>query len=82
MSTLPASKARSNLYHLIDEVSLHHKPVLIIGKRHNAVLVSVSEEDWSSIQSTLYLLSIPNMRDSIRKGLKIPLSRCDKDAGW
>lgn len=80
MSTLPASKARSNLYHLIDEVSLHHQPVLITGKRHNAVLVS--EEDWSSIQATLYLLSIPNMRDSIRKGLKTPLSKCDRDAGW
>ncbi|MGD0465890.1 MAG: type II toxin-antitoxin system Phd/YefM family antitoxin [Gammaproteobacteria bacterium] len=80
MATLPASKARSNLYNLIDEVSICHKPILITGKRHNAMLVS--EDDWAALQETLYLLSIPNMRKSIRKGLETPLTKCDKELDW
>jgi antitoxin YefM len=65
--TINCTKARANLYRLIDEVSLSHNQILITGKEHNAVLVS--EEDWASIQESLYLLSIPGMRQSIIEGL-------------
>ncbi len=80
MTTLKATEARAMLYRLIDEAASSHKPVTITGKRSNAVLLS--EEDWNSIQETLYLLSITGMRESIRKGLKTPLSRCKKDINW
>jgi len=80
MSTHTASEARANLYRLIDEAASSHEPILITGKRHNAVLVS--EEDWAAIQETLHLLSIPGMRDSIREGLLTPVEECAKDAGW
>ena len=80
MSSLPASHARASLYHLIDEVSESHEPVLITGKRNNGILVS--EEDWNSIQETLYLVSIPGMRKSIVKGLKIPARKCSKKLKW
>ena len=65
MTSLTASQARGKLYRLIDEVALSHKPALITGKRSNAVLVS--EEDWSAMQETLYLLSMPGMGKSIQK---------------
>jgi PHD/YefM family antitoxin component YafN of YafNO toxin-antitoxin module len=45
----------------------HIKPLLISAKRNNAVLVS--EEDWEAIQETLFLLSVPGMRESIPEGL-------------
>jgi prevent-host-death family protein len=80
MSSLTASHARAELYNLIDEVSESHQPVLITGKRNNGVLVS--EEDWKSIQETLYLVSIPGMRESITKGLKTPLKKCSKKLNW
>ena len=51
-----------------------------MGKRHNAVLLS--EEDWAAIQETLYLLSIPGMRESIKKGLATPIEECEKDLDW
>ena len=57
-----------------------HEPITIIGKRSNAVLIS--EDDWRSIQETLYLLSIPGMGESIRKGLKEPVSKLSKKPGW
>jgi len=80
MPVLSASEARKRLYNLVDEVRETHQPVQIIGKRNTAFLVS--EEDWRAIEETLYLLSIPGMRDSIIEGLKTPVEECDKDPGW
>ena len=80
MKTLTATKARELLYRLIDETGQDHQPIHITGKRKNAVLVS--EEDWNSIQETLYLLSIPGMRESIREGLNTPVDECHGDLDW
>lgn len=80
MSTLTASEARAKLYRLIDEAAESHKPVHITGRRGNAVLVS--EGDWNAIQETLYLLSVPGMRESIKQGLGTPIDECAKDLDW
>lgn len=80
MTTLPAWKARANLYRLIDEAALNHQPVPITGKRHNAVLVSA--DDWASIQATQHLLSVPGMSESIREGLATPIEECGKALCW
>jgi len=80
MPTLTATEARSKLYQLIDETASAHEPILITGKRGNAVLVS--EEDWRAIQETLYLLNTPGMRESIREGLATPIEECSKDVEW
>ena len=80
MTTLTASKARQNLYKLLDRTASSHDPIQITGKRSNAVLIG--EEDWRAIQETLYLLSIPGMRESIRKGLKAPNSKFSKTLKW
>ena len=76
MNTLTASEARAKLYGLLDEAASSHEPILITGKRANAVLLA--EEDWRAIQGTLYLLSIPGMRESIRKGMKTPVKACSQ----
>jgi antitoxin YefM len=78
--TITASDARARLYALIDETATTHEPISIRGKRHEAVLVA--ESDWRAIQETLYLLSIPKLRESIRKGLKTPLAQCSAKPGW
>ena len=80
MTTLTATKARASLFHLIDETWEGHEPVQIKGRRHSAVLVS--EEDWRAIQETLYLLSIPGMRESIRKGLRTPIGKLAESIKW
>ena len=80
MTTLTASQARAKLYKLLDKVASSHEPIQITGKRNNAVLIA--EEDWRAIRETLYLLSIPKMRESIRKGLKTPLKECGKELEW
>jgi prevent-host-death family protein len=80
MTTMTASRARANLYKLLDQTAKDHLPIQITGKRTNGVLVS--EEDWRAIQETLYLLSIPGMRESIRKGLATPVSKLSKKIQW
>ncbi len=80
MTTLTASAARAKLYRLLDEAAESHEPIQITGRRSNGVLVS--EEDWRAIQETLYLLSIPGMRRSIRKGLKTPLKELSRTLKW
>lgn len=72
MNTVTASQARAGLYRLIDQTAETHRPVVISGKRANAVLVS--EEDWSAIQETVYLLSIPGMRESLKDAMAEPLA--------
>ena len=80
MTTIKATEARAQLYRLLDETAETHEPIQITGKRTNAVLIS--EEDWRAIQETLYLLSIPGMRESLRKGLKTPVEKCSEKPGW
>jgi len=80
MTILNASDARANLYRLIDQTNESHEPVIISGKRNNAVLLS--EDDWKAIQETLYLASIPGMRESIIEGMKEPLSESSKELPW
>ena len=80
MDTLTASEARANLYRLLDQTSETHQPITISGKRNSAVLVS--SEDWESIQETLYLLTVPGMRESIKEGMAEPIEDCSKELDW
>lgn len=80
MAIINATEARTKLYRLIDQTTISHEPIIITGKRGNAVLIS--EEDWRSIQETMYLLSIPGMRESIREGLATPVENCKEDIDW
>lgn len=80
MATLTATEARKRLYALVDDVAESHEPIQIVGKRNSAVLLS--EEDWRSIQETLYLSSVPGMRESIRNGLKTPVEECEEELDW
>lgn len=80
VSTTNATKARQNLFRLIDQVNDSHEPVLITGKKGSAVLVS--ESDWKAIEETLYLNSIPGMAASIREGIDTPTSDLDESLEW
>ncbi len=80
MAILKATDARADLYNLIDEAAESHQTIVITGKRNNAVLIS--ESDWNAVNETLYLLSVPGMRESIKKGLEEDVTTCSKDIEW
>lgn len=68
MRVITATSARANFFGLIDEAA--REPVLITSKRSNAVLVS--EDEWRSMEETLYLYSIPGMVESILEAKNTP----------
>lgn len=76
IKTVTATEARADLYRLMDTAREAGEPVQITGKRGNSVLIS--EDDWRAVQETLYLLSIPGMRESIRKGMEEPVDQCSE----
>ncbi len=80
MSIVESNEARSRFLELIDAAIASHEPIVIKGKRGNAVLIS--EDDWKSIQETIYLLNIPGMRESIRDGFAAPLEECTTEIEW
>lgn len=77
MKTISATAARADLYRVIDATISDHEPVQITAKRGNAVLVA--ESDWRAIQETLYLSSVPGMRDSILEGMREPITKCARE---
>ena len=80
MTTVNVTEARANLYKLIDNASVSHEPVVITGKRVNAVLLA--EDDWNAINATLYLLSVPGMRESIIEGMQENLAETSTELEW
>lgn len=78
--SISVTQARANIFKIIDEINQNHNPIIITGKKNDAVILSL--EDWNSIQETLYLLSIPNMRESIIEGLNTPIENCDTELEW
>ncbi|MFW8566114.1 type II toxin-antitoxin system Phd/YefM family antitoxin [Orrella sp. 11846] len=79
-TAITATEARANLYRLIDQTVESHQPIRIAGKRTSAVLIS--ETDWDAIQETLYLTSVPGMRESIKEGMAEPLEKSTKELDW
>ena len=77
---MSASKARENIFTLIDETALTHQPIIITGKRNNVVMMS--EEDYNAIQETFYLSSNPILKASIIDGLNTPLEECNDKIEW
>lgn len=77
---MTASQARANIYNLIDETAQTHNPVLITGKRNNVIMIS--QEDWSAIEETLYLNSIPALAQSIQDSMKAPDDEFSESIEW
>jgi prevent-host-death family protein len=77
---MTVSQVRADIYNVMDETAFTHEPILITGKRTNAVMLS--QEDWNAIQETLYLNSIPNMASSIKESMNAPDSEFSEDIEW
>lgn len=80
MKIVTVTQARKDIYKLLDDTIKSSEPIQITGKRGNGILIS--ESDWNAVQETLYLLSIPNMRESIIEGLKTSTKECVEEIDW
>jgi antitoxin YefM len=80
MSTINITNARKNLYKIVKDLNESHEPIHITGKGGSAVLIA--EDDWKAIEETLYITSIPGMRESIIKGMSEPIDKCSDKLDW
>ena len=82
MRTIPVTNARRDIFNIIEQTIVNSEPIQITSKKGDVVMISL--EDWSAIQETLYLLSMPGIRESILEADKVPLDKWKeaKDIGW
>jgi len=80
MNAINVDNAKKDLNKILETVNESHEPIYIVGKKSSAVMIS--EDDWRSIEETLYLMSIPKMKESILKGMKTPINKCSKKLKW
>ena len=80
MKTITEKQAQDTLPQLLIQTAASYEPIQINGGTANGVLIS--EEDWRSIEETLYLLSLPGMRESIKAGMRTPVEQCDSELSW
>lgn len=65
---------RKNIFSLLEQTIKYNEPVNVSTKDGNAVIIS--EEDYNDLMETLYLSSIPTMKENIIEGLQTPLDEC------
>lgn len=80
MKRITAEQAQNNLEKVIEEASPAQEPVRIDGTHEQGVLVALA--DWNAIQETLFLVSIPGMRESILEAVAEPLDSCSDALDW
>jgi prevent-host-death family protein len=80
MPALSVSKVKENLDAILDEAQNTFEPIIIVGKNSSAVLVS--EDVWRSVEETLYLNSMPGMKESIIAGMQEKIEDCSKEIEW
>ncbi len=76
---IPINQAQKQLQHSIASMSESHQPIAF---KHTSNTVLSSESDSASVQETLYLLSVPGMRESIREGMATPIAILDRHLDW
>lgn len=80
MPVLTVDSAKNKLETILEEVQNIYEPLIISSEKHSAVLIS--EEFWRSIEETLYLSSIPGMKESIIAGMKEKIEDCASTIEW
>ena len=74
MTTTNITNFRKNAFNYVEQTIKYNEPLNISTKEGNAVLLS--EEDYSGIMETLYLVSVPGMREKLMDVMKEPLEEC------
>ena len=77
---LSVDNAAAKLEELIEDVTTSRVPMIISCDDGNAVLLA--ERDWTAINETLHLLSVPGMCESIAQGMTRSIDDCASELDW
>lgn len=74
MTNTNITSFRKNIYGMLEQTIKYNEPVNISTKDGNAVVLS--EQDYNGLMETLYLSSVPQLKEDIIKGMEEPLADC------
>lgn len=74
MTNINVTNFRKDIYELLKQTIMFNEPINITTKDGNAVVIS--EEDYNALMETLYLNSIPGLREEILEGKNMPFEEC------
>lgn len=65
MTNINVTNFRKNIYELLEQTIKYNEPINVSTKNGNAVILS--EEDYNNLIETLYIYSVPGLKDEIIK---------------
>lgn len=73
---------RKNVFSLLEQTIKYNEPLSINTKAGNAIVLS--EEDYNGMIETIYLMSVPTMKEKLLKGKNTSLSECipENEVEW
>lgn len=74
MTNINITNFRKDIYELLEQTIKYNEPMNISTKNGNAIVLS--EADYNSLMETLYLYSIPDLKEDIVAGMKEDLEDC------
>lgn len=74
MININITNFRKDIFNLLERTITYNEPIHISTKDGNAVVLS--EEDYNGLMETLYLSSIPTMKNKIIEGLNTSIDDC------
>ena len=82
MTNTNITNFRKKIYELLEQTIKYNEPINISTKNGNAVVLS--EEDYNNLMETLYISSIPNLKDDIKEGMKENVEDCvnEEEVDW
>lgn len=80
MKKIQLKDVQENFEQIFEDVLVSSEPVEILKETGNAILVS--EEVWCGMTETLNLMSVPAMRESIRTGMRVPITDTKSALDW
>lgn len=74
MTNINITNFRKDIYELLDQAIKYNETINVSTKNGNAIILS--EEDYNNLIETLYISSVPGLKEKIIEGLKEPLEEC------
>ena len=72
MINVNATNFRKDVFNYLDQTIKYNQPLTVVTKNGNAIVLS--EEDYRGIMETLYIESIPGLKEEIVASMKAPKS--------
>ena len=82
MTITNVTNFRKNIFSMLEQTIKYNEPINISTKDGNAVVLS--EEEYQGMLETIYLMSIPEVKEKLIEGKNTPLSECvsESEVDW